>query len=105
MNFLPHIKEDALFNYAKLQYEKSSSSFNQAIKALEQYLNEYPNSIHSDDVQNYLATIYMSTKNYQGAINSLEKIQYKSPMLLKAYQRCTYLRGLELLNNQDYSKT
>jgi len=103
MNFLPYIKEDALFNYAKLQYEKSSSPFNQAIKALEQYLNEYPNSIHSDDVQNYLAKIYMSTKNYQGAITSLEKIQHKSPALLKAYQRCTYSRGLELLNNQDYS--
>jgi len=103
MDFSPEIKEDALFNYAKLQYEKSSSSFNQAIKALEQYINEYPNSIHNDEVQDYLAKIYLSTKNYQGAINSLEKIQHKSPALLKSYQRCTYLRGLELLNNKEYS--
>jgi len=103
MDFLPEIKEDALFNYAKLQYEKSSSSFNQAIKALEQYINEYPNSVHNDEVQDYLAKIYLSTKNYQGAINSLEKIQHKSPALLKSYQRCTYLRGLELVNNKEYS--
>jgi len=102
MDFLPNIKEDALFNYAKIQYEKSSSSFNQAIKALEQYINEYPNSTHSDEVENYLSRIYMSTKNYQGAINSLEKIQHKSPALLKSYQRVTYLRGLELINNKDY---
>ncbi|MDR2970976.1 MAG: tetratricopeptide repeat protein [Bacteroidales bacterium] len=102
MDFLPNIKEDALFNYAKLQFEKSSSPFNQAIKALEQYMNEYPNSLHSDEVQDYLSKIYMSTKNYQGAINSLEKIQHKSPALLKSYQRCTFLRGLELINNKDY---
>ena len=102
MDFSPEIKEEALFNYAKLQYEKSSSSFNQAIKALEQYLNEYPNSVHYDEVQDYLSKIYLSTKNYQGAINSLEKIQQKSPALLKSYQRCTYLRGLELINNKDY---
>ena len=102
MNFLPNIKEDALFNYAKLQYEKSSSSFNQAIKALEQYINEYPNSLHSDEVENYLSKIYLSTKNYQGAITSLEKIQHKSPALLKSYQRCTYFRGLELVNNKEY---
>ncbi|MCL2434685.1 MAG: tetratricopeptide repeat protein [Lentimicrobiaceae bacterium] len=103
MDFLPNIKEEALFNYAKIQYEKSSSTFNQAIKALEQYLNEYPNSTYSDEVEDYLARIFMSTKNYQGAINSLEKIQQKSPTLLKSYQRATYLRGLELLNNKDYS--
>ena len=102
MDFLPNIKEDALFNYAKLQYEKSSSSFNQAIKALEQYVNEYPNSLHSDEVENYLSKIYLSTKNYQGAITSLEKIQHKSPALLKSYQRCTYFRGLELANNKEY---
>jgi len=103
MNFLPNIKEDALFNYAKLQYEKSSSTFNQAIRSLEQYINEYPNTARSDEVEHYLSKIYLSTKNYQGAINSLEKIQQKSPVLLKSYQRCTYMRGLELVNNQDYN--
>ncbi|MCL1851095.1 MAG: tetratricopeptide repeat protein [Bacteroidetes bacterium] len=103
MDFLPTVKEDALFNYAKIQFEKSSSSFNQAIKALEQYINEYPKSLHSDEVENYLSKIYLSTKNYQGAINSLEKIQHKSPALLKSYQRCTYFRGLELINNKEYA--
>ena len=102
MDFLPHIKEDALYNYAKLQYEKSSSSFNQAIKAMEQYINEYPNSEHSEEAEEYLAKIYLSTKNYHGAINSLEKIQHKSPTLLKSYQRCTYFHGLELINNKNY---
>lgn len=103
MDFLSSMKEDALFNYAKIQYEKTASPFNQAIRSLEQFMNEYPNSVHSDEVENYLSKIYISTKNYQGAINSLEKIQQKSPTLLKSYQRATYLRGLELINNKEYS--
>jgi tetratricopeptide (TPR) repeat protein len=103
MDFLPSVKEDALFNYAKIQYEKTVSPFNQAIRALEQFMNEYPNSAHSEEAENYLSRIYISTKNYQGAINSLEKIQQKSPTLLKSYQRATYLRGLELINNKEYS--
>jgi tetratricopeptide (TPR) repeat protein len=102
MDFLPNVKEDALYNYAKLQYEKSSSSFNQAIKAMEQYINEYPNSLHSDEAEIYLSKIYLSTKNYHGAIQSLEKIQQKSPTLLRSYQRCAYLHGLELVNNKNY---
>ena len=44
----------------------------------------------------------MSTKNYQSAINSLEKIDIKSPSLLMAYQRCTHFRALEMINNRNY---
>lgn len=100
----PDITEDALFNYAKLQYETSNQPFNSAIKALEEYKNEYPNSSRSEEASSYLSKIYMSTKNYQGAITSLEKISSKNPTLLKAYQRCTYFRALELINNKEYSK-
>lgn len=98
------IQEDALYNYAKLEYETSSQPFNNAIKALEEYMNRYPYSSRSQEAQSYLSTIYMSTKNYQGAIKSLEKISGKSPTLLRAYQRCTYFRALELIDNKDYKK-
>jgi TolA-binding protein len=101
-DFVPAIKEDALYNYAKLQYQTSTGSFNSAIKALEDYINQYPNSERNEEANAYLSSIYMSTKNYQGAINSIEKIQSKSPSILKAYQRCTHFRALELLNNRSY---
>ena len=101
-DFLPDIQEDALYNFAKLQYETSSSPFNSAIKALEDYINSYPHTTRSQEANGYLASIYMSTKNYQSAINSLEKIDIKSPTLLKAYQRCTHFRALEMINNRKY---
>lgn len=102
LDFSTDIKEDALYNYAKLQYATSSQPFNNAIKALEEYINAYPYSTRSEEAQEYLSNIYMSTKNYQGAINSLEKISSKNNALMRAYQRCTYFRALELINNKDY---
>ena len=98
------IQEDAMYNYAKLQYETSNSPFNSAIKALEEYINKYPYSSRSQEANSYLASIYMSTKNYQSAINSLEKIDIKSPSLLRAYQRCTHFRALEMINNRNYKE-
>lgn len=102
LDFSADIKEDALYNYAKLQYETSSQPFNNAIKALEEYINAYPYSTRSEEAQEYLSNIYMSTKNYQGAIKSLEKISSKNNALMRAYQRCTYFRAMELVDNKDY---
>lgn len=100
-DYIPELQEDALYNYAKLQYETSSSPFNSAIKALEDYINKYPYSARAQEANTYLASIYLSTKNYQSAINSIEKVDIKSPSLLRAYQRCTHFRALEMVNNRN----
>lgn len=103
-SYIPEIQEDALYNYAKLQYETSSSPFNSAIKALTDYTEKYPYTSRSQEANGYLARIYLSTKNYLSAINSLEKVDSKSPSLLRAYQRCTHFRALELINNRNYKE-
>ena len=101
-DFDSNIKEEALFNYAKLQCETSTSPFNNGIEALQDYLNQYPHASHSEEAADYLSRIYLSTKNYQAAISSIEKLKTKSPAILKAYQRCTFNRALELINNRNY---
>ena len=101
-DFDPAIQEESLFNYAKLQCETSTSPFNNGIEALQDYLNRYPHAQHSEEAADYLSRIYLSTKNYQAAITSIEKLKSKSPSILKAYQRCTYNRALELINNKNY---
>jgi TolA-binding protein len=100
-DFDSNIKEESLFNYAKLQCETSTSPFNNGIEALQDYLNRYPHAKHSEEAADYLSRIYLSTKNYQAAINSIEKLKTKSPAILKAYQRCTFNRALELINNRN----
>jgi tetratricopeptide (TPR) repeat protein len=96
--------EDALFEYAKLQYELSSNPFLSAISAFEKYLNDYSQSQRKNEVESYLSTIYLTTKNYRAAIVSLEKINNKSMVLMKAYQRVNYFRGLELFNDGQFAE-
>ena len=104
LNKNPQITEDALFNYAKLQYELSNNPFVSAISAFEQYINNYPTAMRKNEAETYLSTIYLTTKNYKAAIASLEKINSKSPMLLKAYQRVANFRGMELFNDGNYEE-
>ena len=101
-DFDPKIKEDALFNYAKITYELSYSPFNETIKAFDKYIASYPNSERNDAAYDYLVKVYMSTSNYRDAMTSIENIRTKSQSVKMAYQRVAYYRALECFNNLDY---
>lgn len=103
-DFNERISEDALFNYAKLTYELSYSPFNETIKAFDRYISLYPESERNSEAYRYLTEVFMVTRNYRDAINSIEKIEVKSSEVLRAYQRVTFYRGLELFNNLDYNQ-
>ncbi len=105
LDFNEKIKEDALFNYAKLTYELSYSPFNETIKAFDKYIELYPNSEKNTEAYTILSEVYMDTKNYKDAITSIEKIKVKTPAILKAYQRVSFYRGLELFNNLAYNQS
>ena len=103
LDFDAKIKEDALFNYAKITYELSYSPFNETIKAFDKYITSYPNAERNDVAYDYLVKVYMSTSNYRDAMASIENIKVKSPSVKKAYQRVAYYRALECFNNLDYN--
>lgn len=104
LDFDENIKEDALFSYAKLTYELSYSPFNETIKAFDNYISLYPNSERNAEAYRILTEVYMVTRNYKDAIESIEKIASKTPTILQAYQRVTFNRGLELFNNLAYNE-
>ena len=103
-DFNAKIKEDALFSYAKLTYELSYSPFNETIKAFDRYISIYPNSERNSEAYRYLTEVFMVTRNYRDAISSIEKIENKTPDILRAYQRVTLYHGLEMFNNLAYSQ-
>ncbi|NNE55935.1 MAG: tetratricopeptide repeat protein, partial [Flavobacteriales bacterium] len=96
------LKEDALFNYAKLAYELSYNPFHEAIDAFEQYLEEYPNSSRKDEAYEFLLNVYMKSRNYEAALRSLEKIDNKDTRTMEAYQVVAYNRAVELFQTGDY---
>ena len=98
MNFDAKIKEDALFNYAKLSCELNANPYNESIRSFQDYLNRYPQTSHRTEIQEILASLYMTTRNYKDALRLIEKIPERSAKLNDAYQRIVVNRGIELFN-------
>ncbi len=103
-NFDMTIKEDALFNFAKITYELLYNPFNEAIAAFNEYIALFPNSPRIDQAYNYLVLAYMNTKNYQAALVSLDKIKNRDASIRQAYQRVAFFRGIELFQNLNYNE-
>ena len=101
MNFDKKIREESLFNYAKLTYETGYSPFGEAIAAFEEYIDNYPGSERIQEVYDYLVATYMQVRNYKAALASLDKISNKDTRLQEAYQRVAFFRGLELFKNLE----
>lgn len=96
------LQEDALFNYAKLAYELSYHPYDDAIIAFEQFIEKYPNSPRLDNAYEYLLGVYYTTKNYEEALKSIDRINSKDLRLLDAKQRIAYYRGVELFNQGKF---
>ena len=102
MNFDRKIKEESLFNYAKLTYETSYSPFGETIAAFQEYILNYPGSEKILEAYDYLVGTYTQLKNYKAALESLDKIPNKDSRLEEAYQRVAFFRGLELIKNLEF---
>ncbi len=101
MNFDQNIREDALFNYAQLASELSYNPYNEAIKAMNQYLRDFPGSKRKPEALAYLTHLYLTTNNYREALASIEAIERRDDKLNEAYQKINYYRGIELFNDKD----
>lgn len=101
LGFDKQITEDALFNYAKLCYELSFSPFNEAVIALNEYINKYPNSARLDECYKYLVNVYLNTKNYKEAMKSIENIRSLNEEMKTAYQKITFMRGMQLYRDNQ----
>ena len=96
------IKEESLYNYAKLTYETAYAPFGEAIAAFQEYVDLYPGSKRIQEVYDYLVGTLMQIKNYKAALAALDKIGNKDSRLEEAYQKVAFFRGLELFNNLEF---
>ncbi len=104
MDFEPNVKEEAQYNYALIVYQQSYSPFNESITAFESFLNEFSDSQYKDKVYNYMVNLYLTTKNYREALNSIQKIGNKTLPIYEARQRITHSLGIQNYNNGDYEE-
>jgi len=102
-NFNKSVREEAMFNYALTCYE-STSAFGESISAFEQFLNEFPNSKHAEKAFNYLSTVYLTTKNYEAAYQSVQKIKSTNAAFLETKQYILYQLGTEAFVQNNFEK-
>ena len=99
------IKEDAMFNFIKLNYELSFSPFNEIVTLFLQFVEEFPNSKHVDEAYRYMGQALLTTKNYRQALEAMERITHKNAEVYRAMQRVAYFRGLELFTNLQFTES
>lgn len=99
MNFKPEIQKDAFLNYARLSYE-IGNAYEPVPKVITTYLETYPNDEHTEEMQTLLVDSYITSKNFAGAMELLEK--NRSYASKATYQKVAYYRGIELFMETDY---
>lgn len=95
------IAEDAHFNKLKLAYELNFSPFNDLVTQFLDFLKQYPKTVHRDETYSLIGKALVSTKNYEQAFETMEKVEHKDLALCKALQRIAFNHALELYADGD----
>ena len=100
MPFDAKIQEDATLNYAKVSYE-IGNSYQSVPDVLAGFIAKYPTSASRPEIENLLIDSYITSKNYKGAFELLEKNKNANR---PAYQKVTFYRGLELFTDGNFQQ-
>ena len=96
------LKEESLYNYALATYE-SKAPFGETIKAFDRFINEYPNSIHLNSIYELMANVFLTDKNYLGAIQAIDNIKKPTQKLLQAKEQALFNLGIEAFKKRRYN--
>jgi len=97
-------QEKALYNYALLCYQNSYSPFNEQAKAFQRILTEFPSSEFSASVNNFLAEVYLSSKDFTGSLASIDALPDPGPKMLQTKYKLLFLSGMEKYNAQNFTE-
>lgn len=92
------MQEIAFYNYAVASMQGGSIPFGSSVANFEEFLRRYPESSYAPKVQEYIVTGYMTDKNYERALASIEAINNPNDKILGAKQRVLYSLGVKEYN-------
>ena len=93
------IAEDAFFNYAKLAFDLNSDP-----SVFRDYLKKYSDLDKGERIYGYMAVAALHERDYQGAVDSYDKIDYLEGDMKANYMKANYLRAEQLIARGSYRK-
>ena len=88
------LREETMYNYVQITYLQGSA-LGESITAFQDFLREYPNTAYANKVYALMADMYLTSKNYKAALESLSAIQSPTPKLLQTMQYLRYQMGVD----------
>lgn len=98
------IKEQAAYNHALCIHETSYSAFGESVTVFEKFLNEFPRSAYADQVSSYLVDVYMTTRSYETALQSINRIARPTTAILEAKQKILFQLGTQSFANARFAQ-
>lgn len=101
MNYNPKQKQDASFLYSKLSYEQGFDPI--AVRGFRSYLEDYPNASNSPEAKSLLSALLLKSNNYKEAYDLLKDEPSKDAAAWATFQKAAVGRGLQALQDKNYS--
>ncbi|WP_162555718.1 tetratricopeptide repeat protein [Reichenbachiella versicolor] len=96
------LKEEATYLYGKTYLE--IPKYEDAIKVLTNYVNEYPQGIYADISSEMIASAYEHTSNYDLAMKYIEDLDVLTSASKRIYQRITFTKATSLFNAKKFAQ-
>lgn len=97
MDFDREVAEAAAYNYAVAKLSGGRTPFGGRIETFEEFLRNFPAGSHAPVAQNTLVSLYLSDQNYEGALESINRMVNPSDEVLGAKQKVLYALGTRAL--------
>ena len=99
LSYDKNIEEDAYFNYAKLAFDLNSDS-----SVFYDYLAKYSDRTKGERIYSYIAVAALHNRDYAGAVEAYDKIDYLDGDMRSNYMKANYLRAEQLIRRGSYRK-
>lgn len=97
------VATDALFNYIKISIEQGGDLYNDPLTTLQDFIAKNQNNPRINEAYDLMAQLYLSSKNYNAALESIEKTASPNAKLKEVYQQLAYSQGVDYFNRGSFT--